>query len=214
MTIVESDSDLKAAEEEGLLTRWSRRKHEAKADPVEEEAVEETLAVAAELDEPEEFEEFEENLPEDSDMPALETLDEDSDYSGFMSPRVSDGLRALALRQLFRGSMFNIRDGLDDYDDDFTQFTKLGDVITAEMRRQMARLKASSEDDPLEDTESEQNYASDNHEGSSPEDASELSIIAEGSDGSDESLDEQIIENEQFTEKEDSGEKLYAGKNR
>ncbi|MEA1888147.1 MAG: hypothetical protein U9N50_00005, partial [Pseudomonadota bacterium] len=73
MTIAESDSDLKAAEEEGLLTRWSRRKHKAKALSEEEEAVNETLAVAAEPDE------FEESLPEDSDMPALETLDEDSD---------------------------------------------------------------------------------------------------------------------------------------
>ncbi|MEA1889961.1 MAG: DUF3306 domain-containing protein, partial [Pseudomonadota bacterium] len=124
------------------------------------------------------------------------------------------GLRTLALRQLFRGSMFNVRDGLDDYDDDFTQFTKLGDVITAEMRRQMARLKASSEDDPLEEAEDDQDYANDNHEGSSSEDASELPVIAEGSDGSDKSLDEQIIENEQFTEKEDPGEKRYASKNR
>jgi hypothetical protein len=132
MTMEERDSDLPVAEEEGLISRWSRRKHEAEASSAEMESVK---------DEPTAAEDVAENLPEDCDMPPLETLDEDSDYSGFMSPKVSDGLRTLALRQLFRGSMFNIRDGLDDYDDDFTKFTSLGDVVTAEMRRQMARLK-------------------------------------------------------------------------
>ena len=77
----------------------------------------------------------------DEDMPPLETLTEESDYTGFLSPKVSDELRKLALRKLFHGSQFNICDGLDDYDEDFTKFAKLGDVITAEMR-QRAELEA------------------------------------------------------------------------
>ncbi len=36
---------------------------------------------------------------------------------------------------------FNIRDGLDDYDEDFTFFEPLGDTITADMRHQMEREK-------------------------------------------------------------------------
>ena len=55
----------------------------------------------------------------------------------FFSPKVSEALRKQALRKLFGCSGFNIRDGLDDYDDDFTQFETLGDIITADMRHQM-----------------------------------------------------------------------------
>ena len=70
----------------------------------------------------------------DEDMPDVETLNENSDYTGFMSPGVSEGLRKLALRRLFSGAGFNITDGLDDYDDDFTKFEPLGDLITSDMK--------------------------------------------------------------------------------
>ena len=40
--------------------------------------------------------------------------------------KVSESLRRLALRKLFHGADFNIRDGLDDYDGDYTSFVKLG----------------------------------------------------------------------------------------
>ncbi|MCB1758260.1 MAG: DUF3306 domain-containing protein [Gammaproteobacteria bacterium] len=76
----------------------------------------------------------------DADMPPIDSLDESSDFSGFMSPGVSDPLRRLALRRLFSGQQFNLRDGLDDYDDDFTSFAKLADIVTADMRHQLQRL--------------------------------------------------------------------------
>ncbi len=220
MSSVKSETDLAMAEEEGPLSRWSRRKHEARSYQLDEESANKVLKVEAEIDgaeAPVEPVEPEVYLPDDSDMPALESLDEDSDYSGFMSPKVSEGLRTLALRQLFRGSMFNVRDGLDDYDDDFTQFTKLGDIVTAEMRRQMARLKQASED--------EQDDTVATTESLSAEDGSELPVNVESSDAAVSSEDEleidneqaidneQITENEKFTEKDGSGEKLYVSKN-
>ena len=73
----------------------------------------------------------------DKDMPDLNKLNEDSDYSGFLSPGVSDKLRKLALHQLFHGQSFNVCDGLDDYDEEFTSFESLGDIVTADMRFQM-----------------------------------------------------------------------------
>ncbi len=77
------------------------------------------------------------NLLCDKDMPDINSLDEDSDYSGFLSPGVSEELRKVALRKLFQGRGFNICDGLDDYDEEFTSFEKLGDIITADMRHQV-----------------------------------------------------------------------------
>jgi len=73
----------------------------------------------------------------DDDMPPIESLNADSDYSGFMSPKVSETLRRQALNKLFHLPHYNITDGLNDYDEDYTSFTKLGNVITHEMRRMM-----------------------------------------------------------------------------
>ncbi|MCZ6577896.1 MAG: DUF3306 domain-containing protein, partial [Gammaproteobacteria bacterium] len=62
---------------------------------------------------------------------------EDSNFSQFMSSGVSDKLRNLALRKMFKAPFFNIRDGLDEYDGDYTSFEKLGDIVTSDMRHQM-----------------------------------------------------------------------------
>jgi hypothetical protein len=73
----------------------------------------------------------------DADMPPLESLDENADYSGFFSPKVSENLRQLALQKLFSSACFNVCDGLDDYAEDFTSFEKLGGVMTADLRYRM-----------------------------------------------------------------------------
>jgi hypothetical protein len=54
-----------------------------------------------------------------------------------MSSGVSDDLRNLALRKLFKAPVFNIRDGLDEYDEDYTYFEKLGDIVTCDMKHQI-----------------------------------------------------------------------------
>ena len=73
----------------------------------------------------------------DVDMPPLESLSADSDFTGFLSPKVSETLRRAALRKLFHGSTFNVIDELDDYAEDFTTFEVLGDIVTADMRHQL-----------------------------------------------------------------------------
>lgn len=144
-------------EEGGFLSRWSRRKLEAEADP---QPAANALAQA-----PEEPAERSENAElTDADMPPLESLDENSDYRGFLSPKVSETLRKEALRKLFRQSRFNLVDGLDDYAEDFTRFEPLGDLVTHEMRRLLeAGRKAmadasgsppSEEPAPLQETSS------------------------------------------------------------
>lgn len=114
-----------------FISRWSERKLSAGQSGLEVEPV--IPAEAAEV---------ETQVLTDADMPPLDSLDEKSDYSGFLSPRVSDELRQLALRKLFLSECFNVCDGLDDYADDFTSFEKLGDVMTADLRH---RLKMEAE---------------------------------------------------------------------
>jgi len=97
----------------------------------------------------------------DKDMPDLNKLNEDSDYSGFLSPGVSDKLRKLALHQLFHGQSFNVCDGLDDYDEEFTSFESLGDIVTADMHFQMEeeakrKLQLAAEEAETETIESDE----------------------------------------------------------
>jgi len=123
------------AETGSRLSRWSRRKQASRVAGDDPGGSVEAAGIEAETEEP-----GQQPLT-DEETPPLESLTEESDYRGFLSPKVSDELRKLALRKLFHGSQFNICDGLDDYDEDFTSFAKLGDVITAEMRRR-AELEA------------------------------------------------------------------------
>jgi len=114
---------------EGVLERWLRRRQRvhspAGATPVESESdVPRTMDEAARV------------LPTDADMPALETLTEESDFSAFLSPGVSEELRRLALRKLFGMPNYNLRDGLDDYDDDYTGMQTLRNAIARGLLQQ------------------------------------------------------------------------------
>ncbi len=139
--MMRSDMDEESPKaDEAFGSRWSRRKLEAQKKQPD-------LSIEPQAD-------TSGDLPvlTDADMPPIESLTEDSDYSGFLSPEVSDELRKQALRKLFLAPGFNVCDGLDDYDEDFTSFAKLGDIITADMRHQMeveARKQlALTEDEP------------------------------------------------------------------
>jgi len=135
---------MKQAEPESRLSRWSRRKQQTTEETRKEDLTLETgqqyqsegeLEVVSSEDQQQN--EVQQPVLTDDDMEPVEELTEDSDYSKFMSPGVSDELRNLALRKMFHAPIFNIRDGLDEYDGDYTSFEKLGDIITADMRHQM-----------------------------------------------------------------------------
>jgi len=125
-----------------FLARWSRRKLEARTGSIDDSAevlqTEEPQAIPPVAAPPE-------RELTDADMPSLDSLTADSDFTPFMSPGVSDGLRRLALRKLFSQPSFNITDGLNDYDEDFTQFAGLGNIVTHEMKRLLKREQAAAE---------------------------------------------------------------------
>lgn len=121
-----------AVEDEGFIERWSRRKAEAAQAPEES-----PQPLVSESTEPEDAEAQAETVLTDEDMPPLEELGEESDYSGFLSSGVSEQLRKQALRKLFHSAKFNVCDGLDDYAEDYTKFEPLGDIITSDMKFEM-----------------------------------------------------------------------------
>lgn len=124
----------------GWLSRWSQRKREASeptpAPPAASGDATPAPGGAAARDAPD----------EDPPLPPIESLDEHSDYRGFMSDKVSDELRLQALRKLFRLPQFNITDGLNDYDEDFANCKPLGDTITHDMARSLERALKKAAD--------------------------------------------------------------------
>jgi len=154
---------MKAPEQESRLSRWSRRKQQTAEETQKEDVALELeppnqgkneLEVA--LSEDQQQVETQEPVLSDADMEPVEELTENSDFSKFMSPGVSDELRNLALRKMFQAPSFNIRDGLDEYDEDYTSFEKLGDIVTADMRHQMemeAKRKLEAEEKEVAEAE-------------------------------------------------------------
>jgi hypothetical protein len=139
-------------EGEAFLERWSRLKAEARVDHETEPAQHES-PVPADPESPAEAGAHEAAPagPIEQELPDLEDLDEDADYSAFLTPRVEQTLRRKALRKLFHSPKFNVCDGLDDYCEDFTQFEKLGDIVTFDMRHRLEnaaqKVAASLQDD-------------------------------------------------------------------
>ena len=86
-----------------------------------------------------ELEQQEPPLLTDADMPPFETLTAKSDLSDFFNKGVSATLRRAALRHVFSLPIYNVRDGLNDYDDDYTKFEPLGDTVTSDMKWHKAR---------------------------------------------------------------------------
>jgi hypothetical protein len=62
-----------------------------------------------------------------ADLPDIETLDKDSDYTVFLRDGVPESLKKLALRKLWLSDpvLANL-DGLNDYDEDFGSILKTG----------------------------------------------------------------------------------------
>ena len=86
-----------AEEKEAFLSRWSRLKRE--------QVAQETQPVAAETPAPV--------------LPPVESLSPESDFTGFMHPKVDDALRRVALKKLFNDPHFNIPDPFEPYSRDF-----------------------------------------------------------------------------------------------
>ncbi len=137
----------------GFLTRWSRRKRAGKqvrgsdaapAVPEQRVRTQETDRASAATSPlqkdvvaretgpvphspPAEPESGTAELP---DLPPIESLDKDSDFSLFMKQGVPEKLRRLALRKLWRLTP-GVPDGLDDYDEDYSIVGAVAETVSS-----------------------------------------------------------------------------------
>ena len=116
------DRDVVTQDNEDFLRRWSRRKKEAAAQAAAEAAVDKP----AETPKP--------------TLPPIDKLTPESDYSGFMHPKVEDALRRTALKKLFAGDPhFNLPDPYEAYSGDWT----VGEPISEELLATLNQANAA-----------------------------------------------------------------------
>ena len=122
-----------AGADDRFLKRWARRKHEGRhgkaqtaAQPAGESAPPESAKASPESG-------GAEGTP--AELPDIESLDKDSDYTVFLKDGVPEHLRLRALRKLWRSDpVLSFIDGLDDYDEDFRKIHRVAE--------RLARLRA------------------------------------------------------------------------
>ncbi len=71
--------------------------------------------------------------PAPVELPPVESLSFDSDFTAFLRPEVDADLRRAALKRLFRDPRFNVMDGLDTYIDDYTKPDPIPPDMLAEL---------------------------------------------------------------------------------
>lgn len=114
-------------EKEAFVARWSRRKVEARERPLQE------VPKPADA----------KPLPE---LPPVDKLSFESDFSGFMDTRVDEAVRRVALKKLFSDARFNITDGLDDYAEDYAALEDLPAALVDQLQHARRTLRGPETD--------------------------------------------------------------------
>jgi len=114
-----------------FLSRWSQRKLAASREASERaSAVPPVSGAPAPTPPPAPQLSAEPAAPE---LPAVESLSFDSDFTPFMQPKVDESVKRQALRKLFADPRFNVMDGLDVYIDDYTKFEPMTPELVAQL---------------------------------------------------------------------------------
>ena len=120
------------------LRRWSARKRAAARDLPESGAASvssaQTLDTAASPAKPQTAKQNTDAAPE---LPAVESLTFDSDFTAFLKPNVDEALKRKALKKLLHDPRFNVMDGLDTYIADYSK----PDPIEPEVVKQLMQAR-------------------------------------------------------------------------
>ncbi len=109
----------------GFLSRWSKRKISGAE---EESKPDSALAQAPNLETPEQ--------EQQSDAESVEK-NEQVEQPLWQQQDADPLVKKQALKDLFKQSEFGTLDGLNEYDEDYTSFPSLGNVVTREMKRML-----------------------------------------------------------------------------
>lgn len=133
-----------------FLKRWSSRKTALREEQSTKNVIIPDQADAVHSQEKEEPTGQELEVPDD--LPDIETLNKDSDFSLFMREGTPEHLRKLALKKLFNSDpAFAVLDGLNDYDEDYSMVGMVAEAVST--RYKPGHGVVSPEDEKKSDQE-------------------------------------------------------------
>jgi len=115
---------------ERFLSRWSRRKIAPNDKSKQEQQIGDSLS------------------PRTSGKNVISPTD--SELPLWQQDNVEEDIKQRALSTLFKQPEFNDVDYLNEYDEDFTQFSGLGDIVTQEMKRMIRVVEERTRPNPVE----------------------------------------------------------------
>jgi hypothetical protein len=124
-------------DKEAFLHRWSRRKHQAEK--------EKDQLPAAETKPPA--------------LPPVDSLTPESDFTGFMHPKVEDSLRRVALKKLFNDPHFNIPDPFEPYSGDWNVAEPISNELLATLNQAKTHLFSDKQKDEQKKPEEQEQVA-------------------------------------------------------
>jgi hypothetical protein len=83
------------------------------------------------------------------ELPPVDSLTFDSDFTAFLRPEVDADLKRAALKQLFRDPRFNVMDGLDTYIDDYTKADPIPEDMLAGLMQRFVNASLPDEPPPV-----------------------------------------------------------------
>ncbi|MCW8335563.1 DUF3306 domain-containing protein [Vibrio paucivorans] len=117
-----------------FFSRWSQRKLEDPQERLNELAEESDLqdeSLQANTAEPN----TDVELPVDSSIVSdMAEPEEQMSVASLLTSEASESIKKAALRKLFLSEEFNVRDGLDDYDDDYSNLQSLSEGVADKLR--------------------------------------------------------------------------------
>jgi len=142
-------------DDDGFLTRWSRLKS-MESDPIDSDPIDSI------------------GRSETKDL-ATTTEPEPIDIPIWQQEGVEPGQKRQALTALFKQDEFKDVDHMNEYDEDFTRFSGLGDIVTEEMKRMVRIVEQRTrpeldEIEPQDDTSTKQAEQHNNIEQDNEED--------------------------------------------
>jgi hypothetical protein len=139
--------------EGNFLKRWSGRKtveRDLKSIDQVEISEQSEVAVSGELGEV-----ADKDVPVPDDLPDIDTLNKDSDFSLFMRKGTPEHLKKLALRKLFNSDpAFSVLDGLNDYDEDYSMIGMVAEAVSTRYKPGRGMVDPDEEALPKEQVES------------------------------------------------------------
>jgi len=122
------------------------------------------------------------------DLPDVDSLDAESDYTGFLKPGVPEILRRKALRTLWRSNpVFANLDGLNDYDEDFSAVGIVAQEVSSLYKVGKGIVDPEAEEDAEPQPQREEQGSTDRaiaaNTDSADAEATELAAPSESGDG-------------------------------